>query len=324
MRGSQPEETNYRLKIAYWYYKLNMTQAEIAQRLNLTRQRVNQIIGKLVEDGIVEIKINGLREDNVKLESAFEQYFSLNRVFIFNVDESDDPLDLFGQEAAEALGYLIRDGQIIGVSWGVTLGAAVMKMQQKTLSKCTVVQMVGGLNSNSEMAKPDEIARTMARKLSCDYHLLYAPAMVDGLQAREVILQDNAFEETFDLIHRCNVAVLGVGELSKSSTIYQQGYLTKDRLDELIREGYVGDLVMQPFKKDGTWEPENNVIGVSPETLAQIPCVAVMACGANKTDAVLGAINTGCTDVLIIDQSIAVAIAEKLSLDIGDMLNETT
>jgi DNA-binding transcriptional regulator LsrR (DeoR family) len=324
MRGLQPEEDNYILKIAYWYYKLNMTQAEIAQRLNFTRQRVNQIIGKLVEDGVVEIKINGLREDNVKLESVFERRFSLKRVYIFDINEnSDDPLDLFGQKAAGALGHLIRDGQIIGVSWGATLGAAVMRMQQKALSKCTVVQMVGGLNSDSEMSKPDEIARTLAKKLSCDYHLLYGPAMVDGPQAREVLLRDNAFQETFDLIHRCDVAILGVGELKETSTIYRQGYLPKERLDNLVHEGYVGDLVMQPFKKDGTWEPENNVIGVSPKSLSQIPCVAVMASGANKTDAVLGAINTGCINVLIIDKAIAMTIADRYSLDVGEMSKET-
>lgn len=317
--NSQYDTDDHKLEIAYWYYKLNMTQAEIAKRLNFTRQRVNQIIGNLIDDGIVEIKINGLRENNVEMESAFEKYFKLGRVFIFDVDDAENQLDLFGQKAANAFTQLLNDNSIVGVSWGITLGAAVMKMQQRNLSNCKIVQMVGGLNSDTELAKPDEIARTLAKKLSCDYHLLYGPAVVDDPQAREVLMQDKVFAETFDLINRCDLAILGVGELSKSSTIYQQGFLSKERLERLVAEGYVGDMAMQPFKKDGTWETENHVIGVSLETLRHIPRVAAVACGVNKAKAVLGAINTGCLDVLIIDKAIAQSILQELSLDIDEL-----
>ncbi|MBE6831791.1 MAG: winged helix-turn-helix transcriptional regulator [Ruminococcaceae bacterium] len=317
--NSQYDVDDHKLEIAYWYYKLNMTQAEIAKRLNFTRQRVNQIIGSLIDDGIVEIKINGLRENNIEMESAFEKYFKLSRVFIFDVEDAENQLDLFGQKAANAFAQLLNDNSIIGVSWGITLGAAVIKMQQRNLSGCKIVQMVGGLNSDTELAKPDEIARTLSKKLSCDYHLLYGPAVVDDPQAREVLMQDKVFAETFDLINRCDIAILGVGELSKSSTIYQQGFLSKERLEQLVAEGYVGDMAMQPFKKDGFWETENNVIGVSLETLRHIPRVAAVACGVNKANAVLGAINTGCLNVLIIDKAIALSIAKELSLDIDEL-----
>jgi deoxyribonucleoside regulator len=317
----QYDADDHKLEIAYWYYKLNMTQAEIARRLNFTRQRVNQIIGSLIDDGIVEIKINGLRDNNVEMESAFEKYFNLDRVHIFDVEEAENQLDLFGQKAANAFMHLLNDNSIIGVSWGITLGAAVIKMQQRNLSRCKVVQMVGGLNSNTEIAKPDEIARTMAKKLSCDYHLLYGPAVVDDPQAREVLMQDKAFAETFDLINRCDIAILGVGELNDTSTIYQQGFISKERLHQLVEQGYVGDMAMQPFKKDGSWETENKVIGVSLETLRHIPSVAAVACGVNKAKAVMGAINTGCLNVLMIDKAIASTIAKELSLDI-DALNK--
>ena len=300
------------LRIAYWYYKLNMTQAEIAERLGLTRQRVNQLTGMLVRLGVVEIKINGLRNEDFELENAFERKFSLKRVFIFNVEGAEDAMDLFGEKAAEALGGILKEGQTIGVSWGVTLAATVARMNSIPLANCTVVQMVGCLNSDNKMAKSDEITRLLAEKLGCDYQLLYAPAIVESLEAKRILEQDNAFAPMLERIRNCDTALLGVGELKEGATIYQQGYIGLDLLNRLIAEGCVGDLAMHPFDKAGNWKKLDNVIGVEPEFLRKIKCVTVLACGEKKSEAVLGALRTGCVNILMIDRSIAGKVSKYL------------
>ena len=49
-------------KIAYYYYKQELTQSEIAQRLHMSRQRVNRLLKKSRELGIVDINIKGYEE----------------------------------------------------------------------------------------------------------------------------------------------------------------------------------------------------------------------------------------------------------------------
>jgi DNA-binding transcriptional regulator LsrR (DeoR family) len=226
------------------------------------------------------------------------------------VEEKGRSLTDFGEKAAEILGEMLRFARNIGVSWGETLAAAVSRVPSIYLPESAVIQMVGGLNSGNMRVNSDEIARMLAAKLSCAFHLMYAPAMVESEMVKTVLMGNQAIKAMFDRIQICDIALLGVGELKKSSTIFRQGYLTEQRLEDLLKKGFVGDMAMQFFDREGRWAEQNNVIGVAPETLRNIPNVIALACGEKKTEAVLGAIKTGCVNVLIIDRSIALKISD--------------
>ena len=57
-----------RTRVAWLYYLENLTQAEIAQRLGLTRARVNRTLGECRESGLVRITLNSRFESCVALE----------------------------------------------------------------------------------------------------------------------------------------------------------------------------------------------------------------------------------------------------------------
>lgn len=314
MKPLQPHEKAHLGHIAWWYYKRNMTQAQIAERLGFTRQRVNQLIGMLTDLGVVEIKINGMEDNCAPLEAALENAFHLDRAFVFDISEHGyaNVLEQFGEKAAEAVGFLLKDGQNIGVSWGRTLEAVVSRFPARNLSRCTVNQMVGGLNTQNKQTTSDEITRQLAEKLGCGYRLLYAPATLESSEAKEILLQDGAFAAMFKQLEKCDVALLGVGELTKGSTLHTQQYLSETILRQMLSDGCVGDLAMQPFTKEGQWKSYLPTMGISPGALGQIPCVVAVACGMQKADAVWGALHTGCLNVLVIDKAIAQSIIEKV------------
>jgi DNA-binding transcriptional regulator LsrR (DeoR family) len=174
--------------------------------------------------------------------------------------------------------------------------------------------MVGGLNSDRVLTKSDEIARLLAERLQCNYHLLYAPAIVENEETRRIIMQDQTFATMLERINSCEIALLGVGELKDTATIYQQGYISKEQLDAMTGSGCVGDLAMQPFDKEGNWHNFLNVIGVETETLKRIPNVTALACGAKKAEAVMGALATGCINNLLVDRLIADQMVARMGL----------
>lgn len=310
----QREKDNL-VKIAYWYYKRNMTQMEIAKRLGMTRQKINQIIGQLEDLRVVEIHINGLVDDYAELEYKLEMHFGLKQVSIVDADNtSRDYFKDFGRKAAEVIAALLEDGQTIGLSWGSTLGETIRYIKNKKLKKSRVVQLVGGLNSSSKLVRPDEITRYIATKLGCDFHILYAPALVDSAGTREMMLKENSIADTFAVIQKCDIAILGVGELNQESTITKEGFMPKERVEALIRQGGVGDIAMHPYTREGVWLPNDNLIGIDCETLHSIPNVVILACGSKKAEAVTGAILTGCVNTVVIDKEMAKVIAKKQKL----------
>ncbi len=303
------------IKIAYMYYSANMTQEQIANKLRISRQHVNKLVNSLIEEGIVSITINGIENEYVELESLLEEKFGLKQVVIADTDNNDLPiLTVLGRKAAEFLDEFIHDGDSIGVSWGITLGETIQCLRPSRKSKSNVVQLVGGINTTNHSIKPDEITRMLASKLGCDYSILYAPATMNSKLVQEVAKED-FYKQTFEKMHECNIAIMGIGELTEKSTIVSEGYLQHDDFEMLQDSGYVGNICFNHFKADGdfgTIQLKNRVMGVDMEMLKKIPTVIAIAGGDWKSEAVFGALKTGCIDVLIIDSSIARELESRL------------
>ncbi len=305
------------IKIANWYYIDGMTQDEIAKKLGYSRQRVNKIIKSLVPEGVVTIVVNGLDSENIMLENILENHFSLNQVIVADTTQGELPLlSELGKKAARFLDDFIQDGKTIGVSWGNTLGETIRSMRSVHKVNCSVVQLVGGLNTSDQAVKPDEIARMLARKLYCDYSILYAPAIMNSEIARDIMAQQDFFKESIERINSCDIAVVGVGQLDKSATIVTHGYLQETDLNDMINQGYVGDLCFNHYRADGdvgSFKLQNRVMGVDLAALNKIPVVVAIAGGEDKAEAVLGALNTGCVDVLITDTTLAQRLEEIIA-----------
>ncbi len=52
--------------------------------MNMSRQRVNRILKKALEDNIVQIKINDMDKYNVELENKLEEKFNLKQSVVIN------------------------------------------------------------------------------------------------------------------------------------------------------------------------------------------------------------------------------------------------
>ena len=75
-----PEQKNEYTRIAYYYYEAGQTQDQIAQRLGISRQRVNRILAECIERGIVRITVDRSPEEYFASESALEDKYRLKAV----------------------------------------------------------------------------------------------------------------------------------------------------------------------------------------------------------------------------------------------------
>ena len=313
------EDRNLYIKIAHWYYTLGMTQDEIAKRLSFTRQRVNKIINALADMGIVTIKVNGYAQGQAAYESAIEEHFGLKRVIVAeSYDEAGDHyLPVVANAASQYLEDYLQSGMTIGVSWGETLAATIANLSFKRRSGCTVVQMVGGENTNTERVKSDEIARMLADKLDCVCYMLCAPSILENEQTKQLLMQEPVIQKSFSLMEQCDVAIFGIGQLSRDSSMGKNGLMKTEDFDRLHREGFIGDICVNPVTIDGRWEDcfiRKRTISANMETLKAIPNVVAVAGGKAKTDAIIGCLASGVIDTLIIDDKTAERIVKKLQL----------
>lgn len=298
-----------KVKIAFLYYTAGLTQDEIAKKLDLTRQKVNAVIGSLRSDGIVTVSICGLEQEYVDWENTLEQTFGLKRVII--APDYGDPSLAFLKVAGAAAQYLdetIGPEDVIGVSWGRTLAATIREMRPVKKPGCKVIQLLGTQGMGTEPTKSDDIVRALANKLDCPTYMLYAPAVVSSPETKDLLLRERIIQNVFDLMKTCTVGIFGIGELSEDAPMYQMGFLTREDLDRLHKEGFRADIGMNPVRFDGSSDGcflENRLLNADMACIRCMPRTIAVASGAEKAEAVTAVLRSGCVDTIVIDSRLA-------------------
>lgn len=78
----------------------------------------------------------------------------------------------------------LRDGDIIGISWGTTLNAMVSALPPQETRNVHVVQIIGGLGLPEAEVHATDLCRRMAHALSSKLTLLPAPGAGQGVDNR--------------------------------------------------------------------------------------------------------------------------------------------
>lgn len=307
-------DKNSYIKIAYYYYVLGLTQDEIARRMSLTRQRVNHIIKSLVELDIVSINIHGYEHENAKLECELEEKYQLKEVIIADdYGETDTSIYKVANVAAQYLDQTIKQGDVIGISWGRMLEHVVKQIEYRKRENSRVVQLMGAYNMKNDGEKPDELVRSLANHLECEGHIFYAPLIVEHEETKKWLMKEKTIQNSFQMMRQCNIALVGVGIISEDGTMYQRGNYTIEDIEELQKEGFVADMVMNPIRLDGSWKDsplKNRVMSADLDCLEEIENTVLITAGVEKKQAVQAALATGCINTLIIDKETAKKILE--------------
>ena len=72
------------------YYEQEMTQAEIADKLFISRSRVSRLITTAREEGVVSFNIRHFGERCYEFEQMFKRKYHLDDIFVLNSDGHDE------------------------------------------------------------------------------------------------------------------------------------------------------------------------------------------------------------------------------------------
>lgn len=299
-------ETKFMIKIAYYYYKKGLTQNEIAKKLSMSRQRVNRLLKKSKEDGIVTIQISGYVENYIDMEAELEEKFNIKRVVIVPLMENEDIYENLGEAGANYLTSILKDNQVIGVSWGKTLFNVSQKLPPFTSknNNVSIVQLVGGMNEAHFNRQSDEITRNIANKIGAIPYFIYAPTFIENSQTKRAFMQEEGIKNVFNMMEKCDIAMLSVGELRKHSSALKKFYLKDADVEALRKMGSAGNICLRYFDIKGKvleYPLHDTIMGIPLETLRKIPEVICVAGGKEKVKAIYGALQSGIIDTLITD-----------------------
>ncbi|NJN92903.1 MAG: sugar-binding transcriptional regulator [Anaerolineales bacterium] len=295
-------------KVASLYYEKNLTQAEIAQRLNISRPQVSRLLTEGRQEGVVEIIIHHPAPKSSSLEQELIDRFALKEIKILVTGPIGyaQLVERLGVLAARHMEERLEDDMILGISWNTGVYQVVNALRAARQKKVTVVQLTGAVGSINPLIDGPDLTRWLAQTLGGQYKYLPAPLLVESPATREALLQDRSIRESMALLDQMDMALIGIGSLSPAlSSLLLADYITEAELREIIRQGGVGDICSHHFDLRGQILPlelHQRLIGVSLDTLKKTPYVIGVGGGIDKASAVLGALRLGVIDCLITDE----------------------
>ena len=320
--GRQLEDTDEDLitRIAWLYYKEKLTQQQIAERISLSRQKVQRLLEKARDLEIIQFTLKHPFVNLMSVETELCQRYGLKDAVVAPASTSGPEMRTRSFAIAGAA-YLERklgsvESCTLGIGWGNTTAFLADYFEPKIASgRIEIVSLIGNLMMNVSM-NPYIMAEKMARKLGAPFYNIWAPAIAQTRERAEVFKSEPWIKEVLDIGRRANVILISIGEASESASLFKMGYLSQADLRRLIGKGAVGDILCRYFDANGRFiedDVHDRVIGIPMDVFGDNSKLIIgVAGGSAKVMAIRAALVKKYINVLITDEDTAV---ELLRLD---------
>lgn len=303
------------------YYDDEMSQQEISEYLAVSRPSVSRMLKLGKEQGFVKIEVtNPYNVKFGKLERELEKKFGLREAVVADSSPIETGVERIstnlGKETVNFLVRTLEDGDVVGVSMGMTLQNVIQATRQlEEPIRCKFVPILGGIGASRLDIHSNYIASEFAKLFGGECVQFFSPAIFSDVNVLEGFLKEESVQSVLKLYRSVSAIIMGIGIPQRGgSTLMETGYVSGETLDKFVEDGAVGDILLQFFDQDGKVDKfmsfNRRVAGMPIEQLRKVQKRIGIAGGAHKARAVQGAVRGEFINILITDYDCATALLE--------------
>lgn len=296
-------------RVAWLYYHEDLTQADIARELGISRSTVTRLLLRAKTEGLVQIKLN-VSAATFKSEREIERAYGLKRLRIVPFARDERKLKHWlGLAAAEYLNEIVTEYSTIAVSWGTTLQAmADALVGRRPVTGVQIVTLVGGLHNASRGTNTFEVSERWGQYFAAPVRTLHAPVYVQNETTSLALANDPGIQQALELARKASIVVYSLGAMNEETTMFQLGYLAPEQKRFLSEKGAVADIGCRWIDRNGiTIELPSSInpISISLADFKNIPTRLAVVGGEIKHEAVHAALRGGFMTDLVTDERTA-------------------
>jgi DNA-binding transcriptional regulator LsrR (DeoR family) len=292
-------------KISWHYYIDGLTQKEIGERLGLSRLKIVRLLKRARAEGVVEIRIASDIRLNTELARGLEERFQLQEAIVTDPSADPEAHNAIGRAGAQYLERSLHDDLVLGIGMGRTVSSILEHMIPRKLDNATIRTLAGAYERPGAHSNAYNIAWRLADLLGATCEQLYCPLIVPDKDTRKALLSNQTLSQLLRSVSACDIALIGLGALDRDSPLIRLGYVSPNELAELRSNGAVGEILGRFYDSNGNALEtglEQRTLGIDLQGLCGVQNVIALAHGPNKVEPMLGALRTGCLDVLVTDR----------------------
>ncbi|MGW7080972.1 sugar-binding transcriptional regulator [Streptomyces sp. NPDC054866] len=324
-----PAELVQAAAMARRFYLEGKSKIQIAEEFGVSRFKVARVLETALERDLVRIEIRVPAELDAERSDALRARYGLRHAVVVEspssadeVDESPDPENL-GEVAADLLGELVTEGDVLGLAWGRSTIHMAAALDQ--LPPCTVVQLTGVYDAGTAERGSVEAVRRAAQVSGGEAHPIYAPMLLPDPATAAALRNQTGIARAFEYFDKVTVAAVSIGSWEPGiSTVHDM--LSDEERAHYASLGVAAEMSAHLFDAEGRRVGRDlgeRCITVEADRLRRIPEVVAIAGGQRKAaaiDAVLrsGLVTSLVTDTAAADQLLVMGATPHPALDRAD------
>ena len=298
------------------YYRDGLRQAEVADKIGVSRPSVSKLLAEARRIGMVRFDVLDVPTvDLTELAARLRELLGIESVRIAPGDQVQRDYRGIGDLLAEELRELeIRSGEVVLVSSGKTIHAVTGMGGMPQMPGALIVPTVGGQQEPDPSFQTNETVRRFADRTGAQPRFIFAPALTSptlwaSLQA------DPGFRSVVDLWDGARAAVVGVGGPYRGRT----SLTSVVPRHEPTLESAAGDICLHFFDADGatlTFPGSEFLVRLPLEVLRAIPSTIALAAGREKAPSIRAGAKAGLFTSLVTDVPTAEAVLAEAGIEL--------
>lgn len=290
------------------YYVDGVRQAEVAERLGVSRPTVSKLLAEARRIGMVRFEVlEPPTADLPDLAARLQEVLGVRSVRIAPGNQVQRDYRGIGDLLGEELRSLdLQRGEVLLISSGKTTYAVSGMPGLPELPGVVIAPTVGGQQETDPSFQTNEIVRRFADRTRAEPKFMFAPASPSE-QLWESLQADPSFREITDLWARARAVVVGIGEPYQG----RAALTSVVPRDEPALVPAVGDINLHFYDIDGhpvSYPGSELLVRPPRELLNALPTSIAMAAGERKAPSILAGARTGLYTTLLTDEPTAQAV----------------
>lgn len=303
-----PGEMVQAAAMARRFYLEGKSKIQIAEEFGVSRFKVARVLETALERDLVRIEIRVPAELDAELSDALRAHYGLRHAVVVETpaDQADapDPENL-GAVAADLLGELVSDGDVLGLAWGRSI--ITMANALDRLALCTVVQLTGVYDVGTAERGSVEAVRTAAAVSGGEAHPLYAPMVLADPATAAALRAQSQIAAAMSYFEKVTVAVVSVGSWEAGISTVHDAVSDAER-EHYASLGVAAEMSSHLFDAQGRRVGRDlgeRCITIDADRLRRIPEVLAIAGGMRKVEAIDAVLRSGLVTSLVTDTAAA-------------------
>jgi len=327
-------DSDMAVRAAWMHFAGGYTQAEVAEKLGLSKLKAHRLITRANREGMVKVYVDGDVSECLQLESELSNRFNLDYCEVVpDFDNESLPLKALGIAGGQYIHRLLDSMEVssVGMGHGRTLASCVEHIPRSRnafsgdsragksrsgksrsgksrsgKSKVEFVSLLGGF-SEKFAANPHDVIHRLAERTGAQAYVLPVPFLANTIEDHNVLMEQRGLKQVIDKARNTPLKIVGIGAVAHDSSLVATGWVDESEFTAISAAGGVGELLGHFFNLDGNpayTELSERTMGLSLDDLRCSRIVAV-AGGITKSAAIMAVMRSRLLGGLITDERTA-------------------